>query len=283
MTLADLAESAAALSKGLDAALDKEATARKKANAVTYALPMVTLLAYTRLNVTAMEGAYERAIIAKNGDRMVVDQKATDADTLGEFAGRACYQSFQKPNNATRENRDYIANILRQEHGSVLEHASASFYLTGVSRALTHELIRHRHLSYSQLSQRFVDESGSNIVIPPALISDRPAIDTLGHAQANAQADYESLVEYLQEVRKLPRKKAREAARAVLPNMTETRIVVTGNLRAWRDVLIRRCSEHADAEIREVGLKMLALLRGVAPAAFQDLEVVDGAIQVKAL
>ena len=77
---------------------------------------------------------------------MESDPDATTAESLMEFAGRACYQSQAKPNPYTRSNSDYLANILAQGHESVLEHASASFYLTAVSRALTHELIRHRHL-----------------------------------------------------------------------------------------------------------------------------------------
>src|SRR5699024_10865878 len=101
--------------------------------------------------------------------RLEIQEGSTDAETLTVYAGRSCYESWSRPNEKTREDKDYLRRTLfEQKHWSIAEHATATFYITGVSRALTHELIRHRHLSYSQLSQRFVDESDANIVIPPA-------------------------------------------------------------------------------------------------------------------
>jgi len=200
---------------------------------------------------------------------MALDFRQTSSDELAEFAGRSCYQSFHKPNEKTRENKDYLANILRQGHESVLEHASATFYIEGVSRALTHELIRHRHLSYSQLSQRFVDESEAEIVVPPA-VEDAGFSEALSLAMTEAGFWYKDLVSDLQ-ASGYPRKQAREAARAVLPNMTETKIVVTGNMRAWRDVIKRRYTMAADAEIRKVAGLILSELRQLAPNSFQDI------------
>ena len=200
---------------------------------------------------------------------MEVGTNDSGADVLAEFSGRSCYQSFHKPNEKTRANKDYLANILRQGHESVLEHSSATFYIEGVSRALTHELIRHRHLSYSQLSQRFVDESESEIVCPPAITGDRLQDDLLD-AQADVLEWYGTLVGSLQ-AEGLPRKQAREAARAVLPNMTETKIVVTGNMRAFRDFIKKRHTLAADAEIRKVAGLILSELRQLAPNSFQDI------------
>src|SRR5690606_13467825 len=110
----------------------------------------VTLIANTEL-VSSVVSPYAIE------EWMDLDFESMDAEDLIEFAGRSCFQSFNKPNPATRANKDYIANIIAQGHHSVLEHASATFYIEGVSRALTHELIRHRHLSFSELSQRFVN------------------------------------------------------------------------------------------------------------------------------
>lgn len=204
---------------------------------------------------------------------MEVSPTATDAEDLVEFAGRACYQSFHKPNPKTAENADYIANIIAQGHESVLEHATVSFYLTGVSRALTHELIRHRHLSYSQMSQRFVDESEASIVMPPAISAlyheGSKEYETVVKSARKSLKKYTALVESLQN-EGLPRKQAREAARAVLPNCLETRIVVSGNLRAWRDYLKKRISPHADAEIRIVSQMILEELYDIAPSVFKD-------------
>lgn len=189
-----------------------------------------------------------------------------------EAAGRVCYQSQHKPNAATLTNKDYLANILRQGHESVLEHSSFSFYITGVSRALTHELIRHRHLSYSQLSQRFVDESDTAIVLPPAIKEASEEHEILDNAVQVALYAYEDMVNSLQDGHGLKRKQAREAARAVLPNCVETRIVVTGNVRAWRDVLQRRLDPAADAEIRLVSQMIYDQLNDWVGNALQDFE-----------
>ena len=100
------------------------------------------------------------------------DTDAEGGEALVEFAGRACYQSWSKPNPKTATNAGYLRHIIDVGHFSVLEHASVSFYITGISRSCTHELIRHRHFSYSQLSQRYVPENASQIVVPPGIEDD---------------------------------------------------------------------------------------------------------------
>ncbi|MGH8879334.1 MAG: FAD-dependent thymidylate synthase, partial [Stackebrandtia sp.] len=167
----------------------------------------------------------------------------TDADggqALAEFAGRACYQSWNKPNPKTATNAGYLDHILQVGHLSVLEHGSVTFYLTGVSRSLTHELIRHRHFSYSQLSQRYVPERDAQMVEPEVIAEDPELHEKFVAAAEASQTAYTELLEGLEKKfadepnATLRRKQARQAARAVLPNATETRIVVTGNYRAWR-------------------------------------------------
>src|SRR5688572_24839488 len=93
----------------------------------------------------------------------------TSADQLAEFAGRACYESWERPNPATATNHGYLSNILDHKHYSVIEHAHFTLWITGVSRGLSHELVRHRHFSYSQRSQRYVDESDFAAVLHPAI------------------------------------------------------------------------------------------------------------------
>jgi thymidylate synthase (FAD) len=161
----------------------------------------------------------------------------------------------------------------------VLEHGSVTFYLTGISRSLTHELIRHRHFSYSQLSQRYVPERDAAMV-EPAVIAEDPELHALFLAASEAALDsYTRLLEGLEkkfaDVDNVTsrRKQARQAARAVLPNATETRIVVTGNYRAMRHFVAMRASEHADVEIRELAIAMLRELQRVAPNAFADFEI----------
>ena len=206
----------------------------------------------------------------------------TDADggeALAEFAGRACYQSWKKPNPATATNAGYLKHILEVGHLSVHEHGSVTFYLTGISRSLTHELIRHRHFSYSQLSQRYVPERNAAMV-EPDVIADDPELHAKFLAATEAAiTGYTELLEGLEkkfadvEHATLRRKQARQAARALLPNATETRIVVTGNYRAWRHFIAMRASEHADVEIRGLAIACLRELDRVAGNAFADFEI----------
>jgi thymidylate synthase (FAD) len=207
---------------------------------------------------------------------------STDADggqALAEFAGRVCYQSWRKPNPATATNASYLRHILEVGHLSVLEHGTVSFYLTGVSRSLTHELVRHRHFSYSQLSQRYVPERTAAMVEPDVIAND-PELHRLFHAAARAsQQAYTELLAGLEQRfadepnATLRRKQARQAARSVLPNATETRIVVTGNYRAWRHFIAMRATEHADVEIRALALQCLRQLHKAAPNVFSDFEI----------
>ena len=202
-------------------------------------------------------------------------------DQLAELAGRNCYQSFGRPNPATATNKDYLAHIIESQHFSVLAHGSVTFYVEGVSRSLTHELIRHRFLVFSELSQRYVNMDDSFTVVPPLFQEteyDTLEVATLKLAARDEIAEnhrrsletYNTLVR-IGEALAATRKQSRQAARAVLPGGTETQIVVTGNLRAWRDFLEQRWSEHADEEIKEMAGLVLAELREFAPNALQDI------------
>ncbi len=206
----------------------------------------------------------------------------TDADggqALAEFAGRACYQSWRKPNPATATNQGYLRHILDVGHLSVLEHGVVTMYLTGVSRSLTHELVRHRHFSYSQLSQRYVPERNASMVEPEVIAEDPELHARFIAATDAAQRAYTELLEGLEKKfadvanGTLRRKQARQAARSVLPNATETRIVVTGNYRAWRHFIALRATEHADVEIRRCAVACLRELQRVAPNVFGDFAV----------
>src|SRR3954452_23496780 len=206
----------------------------------------------------------------------------TDADggqALAEFAGRACYQSWTKPNPATATNAGYLRHIVEIGHLSVLEHGSVTFYITGISRSLTHELIRHRHFSYSQLSQRYVPERDAEFV-EPEIIANDPVLHEKFLAATRASVDaYTELLAGLEEkfadvpTATLRRKQPRQAARAVLPNATETRVVVTGNYRAWRHFVGMRATEHADVEIRELAVECLRHLQRVAGHVFEDFRI----------
>ncbi len=154
-----------------------------------------------------------------------------------ETAGRLCYMSFQRPRPGG--NQAYIGHLLEVGHGSVLEHAVFNLLVVGVSRSLTHELVRHcAGFGFSQLSQRFVDESECSFVEPNAIAGDPELHRIWVEAIQASQAAYRALADGLAakyrniDDRTLRRKMAREAAHSVLPNATETKIFITANARA---------------------------------------------------
>ena len=203
---------------------------------------------------------------------------ASDGERLAEYAGRVCYMSQHNPVNRTTA--EYLENIKKQGHGSVLEHAVYVLLIEGISRSCSHELVRHRAgFGYSQLSQRYVDESHAAFVMPPAIQGDPHLEADWEREVADAQAAYVHTVEALLEryawvSDKVHRRKlAREAARSVLPNATEVKIVVSGNARAWRTMLELRCGEGAELEIRRLAVACLRALAREASALFSDFEI----------
>lgn len=200
---------------------------------------------------------------------MELQPTATDTETLMEFAGRQCYKSFHRPNPETATTQSYLQRTLfDQGHWSIAEHASVTLHITGVSRAFLTELTRHRHLSFSVQSQRFVDESDCNVVMPPAIRDADEATRDAWKLETMTPIDgYRYLVEKLDY---LPRKQAREAARSVLPNAVETRMVVTANLRAWYNVIALRTAPGVDQEMREVMTLVRDQLATIAPTIFKE-------------
>ena len=199
------------------------------------------------------------------------------AEKLCETAGRICYMSFGK---GRKTNEEYLGNIISVRHGSVLEHAVWNFIVTGVSRSFTHELVRHRAgFAYSQLSQRYVDESTCDFIEPDCIAEDPELHATWEAAVRQSHEAYCKLVDGLAEKYAdepsgtLRRKLARQAARSVLPNATETKIFVTGNGRAWRNFIELRANEYAEIEIRRVAVKILRVLQAEAPNVFGDYTI----------
>lgn len=203
------------------------------------------------------------------------------AEVIAEAAGRTCYLSFGK---GRKSNAEYLERIISSHHGSVLEHVVWNFLITGISRSLTHELIRHRAgFSYSQLSQRYVDETEACYVLPP-LYRDHPeiqerwmsAIETAHQAYVDLVEATEPIIADLHpELSKTDRRKLmRQSARSVLPNACETKIFVSINARALRHFFEMRGSIHADTEIRELAVAMCRLLKEESPNIFADVNVV---------
>lgn len=222
----------------------------------TIVTPHVRLLAHTTID--------EKAI----SEWMSIQDESTDAETLLTMAGRNCYRSFHRPNEATYNDADYLRRTLEQQgHWSIAEHATATLYFTGVSRAFLAELTRHRHLSFSVESQRFINANNANIVAPPAMRNSQSLRDDLELDAEGALDFYKYTAEQLLDAG-LTRKQAREAARAFIPNCIETRMVVTGNLRAWHEVIERRTQPDADAEMQEVMRLAAQELHTVSPIIF---------------
>lgn len=210
----------------------------------------------------------------------------SDAQDLVETAGRVCYMSFKNPRPGG--NREYIKHILEVGHGSVLEHANFSVLIYGISRSCSHEIVRHRAgMSYSQLSQRYVDESTADYICPEIIRNDPELFPIWDAAVRQSHEAYTTLAEQLTEKLKDPttaasamlpadatktdiRKAARQAARSVLPNATETKLVMTGNARSWRHFFEQRAASSAEPEIRQLAYPIWELLSEHSPNLFGD-------------
>ncbi len=190
-------------------------------------------------------------------------------EELLEHAGRVCYRSESKG-----EPGEFIQRRIREGHESIIEHASLTFEVSGISRACSHQLVRHRIASYSQESQRYVDLSDPEFVVPPCIAEKPAAVEVWNGLVQQMKGAY-------RELRRLGIRK--EDARFLLPNATATRIVVTMNFRELRHFFKVRCDRAAQWEIRALAREMLRLAYQVAPSVFEDLyrefiieEVADG-------
>lgn len=225
-----------------------------------------------------VDGAAVQQFLDDHGTTWETDSEV-GGELLSEMGGRACYLSFGK-RQGRKSNAEYIGNILEQRHGSVLEHAVWSFLITGVSRSLTHELVRHRAgFGFSQESQRYVDETETDFVEPDEIAADEELHRLWLDAVESAHRAYIALADALaarlaerqpQSGRTALRKAARQAARSVLPNATETKIFVTANARALRHFIELRGSEHAEPEIRKLAVALVRIMQREAPHIFGD-------------
>lgn len=186
---------------------------------------------------------------------------------VAELAGRGCYESYERKNPATDSHEGYISQILRHRHYSVLEHVSFAFRISGISRAESHEIVRHRHFGFSQQSQRYcVAEEPYKVALHPTLLEhwDEDALLASFLPQfEDAGRIYDSLRE-----QGLGRKQASEAARAYLPNATATHMVVSGNLRSWLEFVSKRDHEAADRGVRGVAQEIYRILQREVPEVF---------------
>ncbi len=181
-----------------------------------------------------------------------------EAEKIIEQAGRTCYMSFEKIGASSAS--EFIQRLIKMGHDSPLEHASATFRIRGCSRAMTHQLVRHRLMSISQQSQRYVSEEQFDYVVPEKIAKED--LEDYHNDMKTIQAMY---------VKWQERGLKREDARFVLPNACCSEIVVTANFREWRHIIKLRASKKAQWEIRNFANIALKILKEKAPACFADM------------
>ena len=249
--------------------------------------PGVVMLSRPTVNTAGLQGFLDGFDSALHFSEYLDDPTPLpDGAQLSKIAGQVCYMSLGRGRTRNENAKRYFDNLKSSGHGSVFEHANYSILLYGVSRSLTHELIRHRAgLGYSQLSQRYVSGRMLRFVERPEYV-----VDEQLHAQflqriERAAEEYATLTNRLLEMQKEGvtilsaevktdlRKKVQQTARSVLPNETETCIVVTGNVRAWRHVIEARASAHAETEIRALAVRIFLCLQAADPVLFDDYTI----------
>jgi thymidylate synthase (FAD) len=259
--------------------------------------PGVVMLARPRTNVAGLAGFLE-GFDPELGFLAYVDDptRLPDSSQLCKIAGQVCYASFG-PRHTTNENATaYFERLTSAGHGSVLEHASFSFLLYGISRSVTHELVRHRAgVGFSQISQRYVSGSVLRFVERPEYRGDEELHGLFEERADRAAAEYGAMAERLlerqeggasmlyAEYKTDARKKVQQSARSLLPNETEAPMVFTANARALRHIIEMRADAHAESEIRNLALRLYLCLVKTDPILFGDYrlsELPDGTFTV---
>ena len=206
-----------------------------------------------------------------------------DGAQLCKVAGQVCYMSFGPGHSFNAQAKRYFDNLKSSGHGSVIEHACFSLLFYGISRSVTHELVRHRAgFSLSQTSQRYVSGKVLRFVERPEYRTDDTLHEHFLQRIERAASEYATLTNKLLEMQQAGvnilsaeartdlRKKVQQTARSVLPNETEAPIVVTANARAWRHFIEMRASSHAETEIRELATRAFLCLRQCDNVLFDD-------------
>jgi thymidylate synthase (FAD) len=221
---------------------------------------------------------------------------AGEAQELIEVAGRVCYMSFG-PNQSGRNNAEYIRNLIELGHESVLEHVNWSFVVSGISRALSHQIVRHRvGFAFSQLSQQYHDESEAGFSMPAEIQGHARAEAAWERATNTAKEAYLEILRALDQEAELNfngglaprelRRSIRSAARSVLPSCTETTLFMTANARALRHFLAVRGGIAGDREMRDLAVELFRAVMQEAPAVLFDFRVAqlsDGSEMIEKL
>jgi thymidylate synthase (FAD) len=210
----------------------------------------------------------------------------TPAAQLMKTAGQTCYASFGPRRSYNKDAKRYFDNLSSSGHGSVYEHATLSFLCYGISRSNTHEVVRHRAgTAFSQLSQRFVSGRVLRFVERPEYQRHPALHKSFTERIDRAAREYEEIASQLlalqdegdsllsAEARTDRRKRVQQTARSVLPNETETILVLTANVRSWRHMIEMRTDPHAESEIRDLFFRIFLCLRLAEPLLFEDYAI----------
>lgn len=189
-----------------------------------------------------------------------------EPEKVVSIAAKLCYSKSDVDGLITgvltgNDTEKFIDKLKGMGHESPLEHVSFTFAIEGVSRTLTHQLVRHRIASYSQKSQRYVSENNFEYIIPPSIARDSQAKEKFENLMCTIRQAYNELASM-----DIPK----EDARYVLPNATETKIIVTMNARSLFNFFSLRCCTHAQWEIRQLANLMLVEVQKVAPILFKN-------------
>lgn len=188
-------------------------------------------------------------------------------------ACRQCYSAefagdiFKEQKEDLEKQEVFVRRVIESGHESPLEHVKFTFAIEGVSRALTHQLVRHRLASYSQQSQRYVKETKFDYIIPPSIEEDEALKNEFVKIMSEIRISYNKMIEKFKEKSKAG-EEANEDARFVLPQAAETKIVVTMNCRELLHFFKQRCCSRAQWEIRSLANRMLEICKEQLPAVF---------------
>jgi len=201
---------------------------------------------------------------------------ANDSEEVIEVAGRLCYFSFGDV-QSEKSNADFIRHLIKMGHNSVLEHVNWTFLITGISRTLTHQLVRHRvGVSFSQLSQQFHDETDATFIEPDQLRHFPELLSFWEKAVSSSKQAYTKLKNALESSGTIKDQNViRSIARSLLPNATATKLVMTANARELRHLIKLRGSRSCDEEMRRFIAGLLQKLKNESSVLFSDFSVVE--------
>lgn len=204
--------------------------------------------------------------------KVILLRHTPDPEETVAMAAKLCYSpsdiSSLKDKIEAKDQKAFVEKLVKMGHMSPVEHASFTFAIEGISRACSHQLVRHRLASYSQQSQRYVsEEAGFDYIIPPVIRDDKEMKKMFGSFMEEAQKAYNAMVKKLNE-RGIISESANQDARFILPNAAETKIIVTMNARELLHFFRQRCCNRAQWEIRKMAEEMLKLVKKAAPTIF---------------